>query len=498
MIWSFIMNFKKMIVIFTVLICIFFSISGVVASEVNGTDITAYVNPANDDADDGLVTYCEDDLISDSNMGTFTELQQIINKAKPGDTITLEKDYTYDSEFTSSIGMYIVSDLTINGNGHTLNGLSKSRILFIMANLGENKVTLKNITFKNGFTNSYGGAIFNLAGLTISNCVFENNYAKIAGGAIASVGSLNCKNSVFNKNSANGSAGAIFSLNFVNSDKYYTNGSQDNIDERGLISNLIMNTDIVPSTDYISNCKFTNNVATARGGAVYAFSNINIVSSTFSSNKAGKGGGAVYAAKNLTIKNSKFTKNTAAMNGGAVYFRFHEISGHYDAKGNWVSDVKFYTSVINNCVFTENVAKNRGGAIYGFKFSEMPKVSPRLAVKCTFSDNKAPTDKNVYGGTTSNCVYKDTKLTLNTVKVKKSASKLTLTATLKKGSSPLVNKYVTFKFNGKVYKAKTNSKGVAKVNIKSNVLKKLKVGKKVTYQASYGSFSVKKTTKVYR
>ena len=62
----------------------------------------------------------------------------------------------------------------------------------------------------------------------------------------------------------------------------------------------------------------------------------------------------------------------------------------------------------------------------------------------------------------------------------------------------LKGKQVTFKFNGKTYKAKTSSKGVAKVTIKSSVLKKLKVGKKVTYQATYLKDTAKKTVKVVK
>ena len=88
-------------------------------------------------------------------------------------------------------------------------------------------------------------------------------------------------------------------------------------------------------------------------------------------------------------------------------------------------------------------------------------------------------------------------VTLKTATVKKSAKKLILQATLAKVNKKyLKKKTVPFKFNGKTYKAKTNSKGVAKVTIKKSVLKKLKIGKKITYQATYLKDTVKKTTKV--
>lgn len=88
-------------------------------------------------------------------------------------------------------------------------------------------------------------------------------------------------------------------------------------------------------------------------------------------------------------------------------------------------------------------------------------------------------------------------VTLKTVTVKKSAKKLVLQATLGKINGKYLNKKaVTFKFNGKTYKTKTDAKGVAKVTIQSSVLKKLKVGKKVTYQATYSKDTVKKTVKI--
>ena len=88
-------------------------------------------------------------------------------------------------------------------------------------------------------------------------------------------------------------------------------------------------------------------------------------------------------------------------------------------------------------------------------------------------------------------------LVLKKVNVKKSAKRLVLTAKLKKVNGKyLKNRKITFKFNAKKYTGKTNAKGVAKIIIKKNVLKKLKKGKKLTYTATFIKNTVKKTVKV--
>jgi len=88
-------------------------------------------------------------------------------------------------------------------------------------------------------------------------------------------------------------------------------------------------------------------------------------------------------------------------------------------------------------------------------------------------------------------------LTVKKVKVKRSAKRLIIKASLKKVNGKyLKGKKIIFKFKGKKYIARTNKKGVAKVIIKKKVLKKLKRGKKITYSATYIKDTVKKTVKV--
>ena len=89
------------------------------------------------------------------------------------------------------------------------------------------------------------------------------------------------------------------------------------------------------------------------------------------------------------------------------------------------------------------------------------------------------------------------KLVKKNIKVKKSANSFKIKATLKWTNGKAISgKQLTIKFNGKTYKVKTNSKGLAQVTIKKSVIKKLKAGKKYTYTVKYLTNSVKGTVKV--
>ena len=498
------MKFKKKI--FAVFLIIFLiSIVGVSAADTDNATITSdSESPLLEQDTEANVGVSSEPVLSNDTSGNFSELQMKVLLAPEGSTVALDKDYTYDNKSITS-GIIINKNLTIDGNGHTLNGLSKSRIFTILYGEHHNQnVILKNINFKNGYTDGYGGAILNFAELKVDNCTFTNNYAYYCGGAINSLGHLTCTNSKFTKNKADGDGGAIFTFSVKNSFYIYAMLEQSlNISmQTGFSPEILMqisgllqvNFTLNYLTDEISNCVFKSNVANGRGGgAVYAFSHVKITSSTFTSNKAGEKGGAVFANKNLNIAKSKFTGNTASKYGGAVYFKCHGSTGHYEGK-KWVSEIEYYTGSITGSTFSKNSA-SKGGAIYGFKSSSSDKHSAKVS-KCTFTANKATSGRDTYGVSASGCVYNYLKLTLNSVTIKKSASKLVLTSKLTKGKTLIKGKTITFKFNGKTYKAKTNSKGIAKVTIKKTILQKLTVGKNVKYSSKYGSLSVAKKAKV--
>ena len=227
---------KKSLLIILLVACMIFSVTSVVASDVND----ALANDGNDtslasDENTFVVDSDIDNVKTSSNVenqplkesntddGTFTSLQLKILSADDRSTVTLYNDYKYNDDFKLTSGIFINKDITIDGNGHSIDAMGKSRIFNINYGIGikQHQVTLKNINFKNGHANIYGGAILNFAHLTVDHCTFTGNNAGTAGGAINSLGVLNLKNSVFNRNSAGGDAGAVFSLTFQKSQLFF-------------------------------------------------------------------------------------------------------------------------------------------------------------------------------------------------------------------------------------------------------------------------------------
>ena len=183
----------------------------------------------------------------------------------------------YNKGFKTT-GIEISKPLTINGNGHTIDGKEISRIF----NCFDYKIMLMNINFYNGHYKWEGGAIHSEANLEINNCNFTNN-------------DVNYKDYYYYTGADRISGGAIYSTN-----------------------NLI-----------VSNCKFDSNsadmkISSAYGGAISCSGNTKIVSCIFNNNNPGYGndywgeGGAIYNKGDLSVYESKFTENLG-FRGRAIY-----------------------------------------------------------------------------------------------------------------------------------------------------------------------------------
>jgi hypothetical protein len=132
-----------------------------------------------------------------------------------------------------------------------------------------------------------------------------------------------------------------------------------------------------------------------------------------------------------------------------------------------------------------------------YKVKTDAKGKATLKIPNTFTPGKYTITATYKDQTVKNTLkVKQNLKTKKTVKVKKSAKKLVLKATLKNGKKAVKKQKITFKFKGKTYKAKTDKKGIAKVTIKKNVIKKLKAGKKYSLKVTYLKNTVKSTVKV--
>ncbi len=176
-------------------------------------------------------------------------------------TIALNEDITLNAPLPR-----ITSDITIEGNGHTISGANRFRIF----DVDKGNLTIKDLTLANGNAkDSEGGAILlgYKAAADARNVIFENNSAKY-GGAI----------------------------------------------HVGLDSEL-----------RISHSRFQGNAATYRGGAVNVQGLAEISHSVFSGNTAESDGGAILTTDQiLRITNSTFVQN-AADEGGAIYVDSSEV-----------------------------------------------------------------------------------------------------------------------------------------------------------------------------
>lgn len=292
---------------------------------------------------------------STSNTKTFTDLQNQFWAAQDGGTITLDSDYVYNDDFRNGRVMGIGVDrssITVDGNGHAIDGNSKSRILFIDEKYSN--LILKNINFINGYNKDGSGAIFCKGeNLTILNCTFENNDGgSLVGGAVSIFGGNNptIENCTFKNNIASQSGGALR----VEGDNQKIIGNtfiNNRADEKlgGAISSL-------GNDAFISENNFINNFAGRDGGAMSLQESatntqsrkIRIINNYFEGNSGQYGGAISLGGLECLISENKFINNHATSLGGA--FR--------------IVGSKTITGLVTNNTFENNYADVSGGSIY--------------------------------------------------------------------------------------------------------------------------------------
>ena len=324
---------KKSIAILIILMALLLTVSG--------------VNAADNNTDDSAI---ECSVIDNVNVGksispTFNDLNSLIKNGQSGDEIKLESDYEYNNatDYVFRDGIEINRPLTVDGEGHIINAKDSARIFHIKS---EN-VTLKNIQFKNGLSENYGGAIYTLHDLSVINSTFANNVAE-NGAAISTIsGVISIEDSIFENNVLKDFSGS--ELVCVGG-AIYTN--QGNV--------------------LVKNSQFINNTA-YYGGAIHTEGgNVTLFGSCFKNNNATLyAGGVVHTSGNVDILNSIFIRNYAPSYGGAIFTYGDELGkvniknstfsynngGHQGAAISSSTGVNIYDSIFNN-----NYAEDFGSA----------------------------------------------------------------------------------------------------------------------------------------
>jgi len=229
-------------------------------------------------------------------------------------TIYLQPNTTFTNGL-GVIGGTKTVNLTIIGNGDTIDGENQSR-LFVVA--GGSSLILDQVTLQNGYVYiNYGGAIYNSGTLTISNCTLSGNTSVDRTDYLSSLRGVG--GAIYNN------GGTVFIANSILSDNLSTGANPYG----GAIYNY-------GGTVTISNSTVTNNAADGPGGYTdpeYA--------------PSGEGGAIFNEAGTVTISHSSLTGNYAILSGGSICNGFGYYSGgtvtvenSSTISGNTVDDVQ--------------------------------------------------------------------------------------------------------------------------------------------------------------
>ena len=299
-------NQKGLLIIVILTIISLITISSVSAADLNETDF------------DSTIMQNDNEITLKSNDSSSELVNQIIN-AKNGAEILINPG-TYKIH-----DLLIEKNITLQGNGDPrdiiFDGERLSSILLTRS--PDAYLTVKNITFINGLTYNFGGAISMETGhVYVDNCIFTNNTAlgTTNAGGISNYGTkenpgyLLVNNSLFTNNYADHDGGAITTC-YATSDIYNSVFINNSAFRDGGAIRVSLG-----GYGTVADCIFMYNYAHEWGGAYYSWaSNSQLDRCIFMNNTAGTNGGAVMVSGNLTLTNSILVNNTAHETGGSFF-----------------------------------------------------------------------------------------------------------------------------------------------------------------------------------
>jgi hypothetical protein len=276
---------------------------------------------ATDDLDTNITSpdpsevHVSPDAVDDSGDGSqenpYSNLKSAINHASNDSTIYLNEG-KYVGENNRNLSLNKTITLIGKSKETTVIDCESAGRLFTMDS--NSKITLINLSLKNGNSDANGGLIYNEGGeITIKNCMISDCQGYANGGAIYNnLGTLNIENTTLTNNSAYQYGGVI-----------YTIGQTD-----------------------IKNSNFTQNFLTAKesvGGCIASNGKLNLEGCIFSKNFVRYSAAALLNYGNATINNC----------------RFEYLTSNYTAAG--ISNHNY--ALINNSYFGYNDAKYYAAAI---------------------------------------------------------------------------------------------------------------------------------------
>ena len=437
---------------------------------------------------------------------TGVDLNNLINGNESGDEIILYDDYVFNisKDGINNAGIKINRSVTIDGQGHTIDGINFYRVFDIVAD----NVILKNIRFVNScsYYGSYNAIICkNSTGICIVNATFINCGDSYSDGAISFENSSSASiiNSTFIRNNG-GYGGAVYFENsygfimnstfignsgtyggaiyfgsgskgtIVNSSFYENNYTRNRCSSGGAIESIGDNITV-------DGCIFVNNNAYDGGAICYAGGVGSIVNSIFINNTAYNWGGSVSCnGRRISIVNCTFNGSSVRYYGGAIFYLYNAgnsvvnstfIGNNATYGGCIYFKSKLNKAIVKNCFFKENYAE------YCAAICTSNQTSKNVVMDSIFIENKAEHNGTLYGINVQNCtiIKIQTQLSCQPITTYYNEGKYMFIQLKDKYGVKMANVSVDINCGGVVKSLFTNSQGEIKFSTKNLIPKSYNV-----------------------